>query len=374
MNHQRRLLAGTLALTLPTLALLAVSPARAASRPASITASYASKQQQLTITGTPADDTVTVSATASGNLVVNGGTVPIKGGTATLANTALIIVSGQAGNDHIAGDPTIGTVAVRFDGGDGDDTLVGSAGTDTLIGGAGQDSVTGGRGNDTIDLGIGNDGAVWNPGDGSDAISGGDGNDLLQFNGANAGERFDLSGTFGGLVLTRDVGTVRMDLGSIERIDLAVRGGQDSVTAHDLSGTGLTAINIDDDLTTGGPDGAGDAFSFEGTSGNDQLTPSLASDQSIIVQGLPYALRLFGSDGASDSLTLSGDAGDDVIDATGLFSGWITLAAFGGEGNDVLIGTPAFDSLFGGLGDDVLEGRGGGDFLDGGGGSDIIIP
>ena len=46
----------------------------------------------------------------------------------------------------------------------------------------------------------------------------------------------------------------------------------------------------------------------------------------------------------------------------------------GGNGADVLIGTPGNDQIFGGAGDDVLLGNGGVDLLDGGPGNNVVIP
>ena len=49
------------------------------------------------------------------------------------------------------------------------------------------------------------------------------------------------------------------------------------------------------------------------------------------------------------------------------------LTANGGDGNDVLIGSPGNDTLTGGAGDDVLIGNGGQDVLDGGTGNNIVF-
>ena len=73
---------------------------------------------------------------------------------------------------------------LRLNGGDGNDTIIGSAGNDIVIGG---------RGNDTALLGAGDDTFVWNPGDGSDTVDGQAGIDTLLFNGANIAEKIDIS-------------------------------------------------------------------------------------------------------------------------------------------------------------------------------------
>ncbi|MGY4295847.1 hypothetical protein ACVWXN_003942 [Bradyrhizobium sp. i1.4.4] len=62
----------------------------------------------------------------------------------------------------------------------------------------------------------------------------------------------------------------------------------------------------------------------------------------------------------------------DVITASGLHGG-IQLVANGGNGDDVLIGSPGNDTLAGGAGDDVLIGGGGQDVLDGGPGNNVVI-
>lgn len=63
-------------------------------------------------------------------------------------------VIGGSGNDTISADasPAHLVVANVFDGGAGDDTLVGRAGNDTLIGGLGSDTVSGDDGDDTLKL------------------------------------------------------------------------------------------------------------------------------------------------------------------------------------------------------------------------------
>jgi Ca2+-binding RTX toxin-like protein len=49
------------------------------------------------------------------------------------------------------------------------------------------------------------------------------------------------------------------------------------------------------------------------------------------------------------------------------------FTANGGDGADVLIGSPGNDTLLGGAGDDVLIGNGGQDILDGGPGNNVVL-
>ena len=75
---------------------------------------------------------------------------------------------------------------------------------------------------------------------------------------------------------------------------------------------------------------------------------------------------------ATDRLVINGLAGDDVITATGLGTA-MQLTENGGDGADVLIGSPGNDVLLGGAGNDILIGGGGLDVLDGGTGSNILV-
>ncbi|HWL72512.1 MAG TPA: hypothetical protein VNQ74_01410, partial [Burkholderiaceae bacterium] len=55
----------------------------------------------LSVLGDSLDNTIEVSRDAAGKLLINGGAVVIKGGSATVANTKQIQVFGQGGNDTL---------------------------------------------------------------------------------------------------------------------------------------------------------------------------------------------------------------------------------------------------------------------------------
>ena len=65
-------------------------------------------------------------------------------------------------------------------------------------------------------LGTGTDTVVWNPGDGSDRVDGDD--DTLDFNGSNAGEKYDIAANGRRVRLSRDIGNVTMDLCGITNV------------------------------------------------------------------------------------------------------------------------------------------------------------
>ena len=75
-----------------------------------IKAKFSPSAGLLSVFDDNADDSITISRDAAGQILVNGGAVPLEGGQATVANTALIQVFGQGGNDVITLDETNGAL------------------------------------------------------------------------------------------------------------------------------------------------------------------------------------------------------------------------------------------------------------------------
>jgi Ca2+-binding RTX toxin-like protein len=314
-------------------------------------------------TGDGAADTVIVNGTAQADTVQitgSGSSYTVAGIKAKVevqgsegANDKLV-VNTLGGNDSIsaAGLPA-GTVGLTVDAGAGDDSITGSDGNDTLIGGDGNDSVIGGRGNDVAFLGAGNDTFVWNPGDASDTVEGQDGSDTMVFNGANIGEKIDVSANGSRVRFTRDVASIVMDLNGVEGINFNALGGADTVTVDDLTGTDLTQLNIDlaSPAGSGTGDGAADSVIVNGTTGADRINVA-GSGSSITVSGLAASVQISGSEAANDGLTVNGLAGDDFIDASTLQAGAINLTENGGAGADTLFGSQGNDVVVGGTGND----------------------
>ena len=123
-----------------------------------IKASFSPSTGLLSVFGDSADDTITVSRNAAGQILINGGAIPVMGGQATVANTTLIQVFGQAGKDNIALDESNGALpAAQLFGGNGNDTLTGGSGNDMLFGQSGNDVMFGKGGDDQLFGGDGND-------------------------------------------------------------------------------------------------------------------------------------------------------------------------------------------------------------------------
>ena len=315
----------------------------------------------VTVNGTAGDDRINV-ASSGASVVVNGLPAKVTIAGAEAAND-ILVVSGGAGNDIInASALNPGQINLTINGGAGDDRIIGSQGDDTVFGG---------QGNDTALLGAGNDTFVWNPGDGSDTVDGQAGSDTLVFNGANINEKIDISANGSHARLTRDIGTVTMDLNGVEHIDVNALGGADTITVNDLSGTDVSEININLAVAGGGGDGQPDTIVINATN-DDDVVLVFGDNGGVSVVGLHTQVNITGFDVTNDRIEINTLDGDDVVEASGLAAN-LLLTANGGNGDDDLVGSPGNDILTGGPGDDVLIGGGGQDILDGGPGNNTVL-
>jgi len=111
---------------------------------APIKATFSPDAGLLSVFGDDGDNVIVTSRDAAGQILVNGGAVPVSGGTATVANTATIQVFGNGGNDTISLDESNGALpAAQLFGGAGNDVLTGGSGNDQLFGQAGDDTLNG---------------------------------------------------------------------------------------------------------------------------------------------------------------------------------------------------------------------------------------
>src|SRR5262249_11059899 len=156
--------------------------------------------------------------------------------------------------------------------------------------------------------------------------------DALLFNGANIDEQIDISANGSRVRFTRDIANVTMDLNGVEVIDFTAKGGADTITVNDLSGTGVSEVNLDLAGTPGSGvgDNAPDSVIVKGTNGDDMI--QVAGDQSgVAVLGLAAQVNITGAEAANDRLTVNALAGDDVVAASGLTAAAIQLTADGGD-------------------------------------------
>ena len=293
-----------------------------------VTAFFSPAAGTLSVFGDTADNAVAVSRDAAGKILVNGGAVAILGGTATVANTRLISVFGQGGNDAVTLSEANGALpSANLFGGDGNDTLTGGSGNDLLFGqagndvllgkggadllfgGAGNDALTGGAGDDQAFGEAGDDRMIWNPGEGSDLNEGGVGTDTVENNGGNGAETYTVTANGTRVRLDRVTpAPFFLDIGTTERLVVNLNGGDDTFTA----GNGLAALV---------------QLTVDGGTGNDTIT---------------------GGDG--NDLLLGGDGNDLIAGGRG------ADVALLGAGDDTFVWNP-------GDGSDTVEGQDGTDAL-----------
>src|SRR3982751_4185555 len=78
----------------------------------------------------------------------------------------------------------------------------------------------------------------------------------MLFFGSNINEKIDISANGSRVRFFRDVANITMDVNGTERINFTALGGADAITVGDLSGTGVTDVNVD--LSTPPGSGTGD--------------------------------------------------------------------------------------------------------------------
>lgn len=283
---------------------------------------------------------VAIDANDAVSVDCSGGFVRVRDdGLPTVYTTACAAVTTLAVGATGAFDNTIDLSAVTAAafpqlavGGAQPVTLNGGGGVDTLTGSALGAVIRGGPGNDVMSGGAADDAFTWVPGDGSDTIQGGVGSDVLAFVGAAAAEVFTVTADGAGFDLTRDVGSIVMDVEGVEVLEVSTLGGNNSVTLNDLTGVADLSSVI---LSLGDVDDVVNASA--------QANPAVA-------------LEVFASTGND---TLTGSAGPDTF--------------HGEEGNDSLSGLGGVDALDGGDGDDSLNGGPGNEVQLGGAGNDTFV-
>jgi Ca2+-binding RTX toxin-like protein len=291
-----------------------------------------------------------------------------------IGTTENLVLNMNGGDDRFSATGNLSAlINLTIDGGAGNDTILGGNGNDKLLGGDGNDFIDGNQGNDTILLGAGDDVMQWDPGDGSDTVEGQDGSDRMLFNGSAAAESFAVSANGARVMFTRNVGNITMDLNGIEKIDVNALGGADTITVNDLSGTGVTEMNVNLAGAIGGSagDAAADTVTVNGTAGND-IIDVFGAGTSVSVLGLPAQVNITNAEGANDSLVIKGGAGDDGITATTLPAGVMKLTLDGGAGDDTILGSQGDDKILGGDGDDFVIGGRGNDVVQMGAGDDAL--
>jgi Ca2+-binding RTX toxin-like protein len=323
---------------------IAAAVAGAASGPANAAVTASFSNGQLTVFGDVQNNTITINRNAAGTILVNSGAVAVAGGTPTVANTTLISVFGQGGNDTISLNEANGALPAAnlfggaandtLTGGSGVDQLFGQAGTDTLLGRGGVDYLFGGADADTLtggdadDQAFGEGGAdrmIWNPGDDTDLNEGGAGSDTVEVNGGNAAEAFTATANGTRVRFDRlDPAAFSIDIGTSEKLVLNANGGTDSFSA---TGNLAALISITVDGGPGGDTilGSNGADLLLGGGDNDFVDGQQGSD----VAHLGAGIDVFQWDPGDGSDTVEGEDGTDRM----LFNGSAGAEVFQASAN-----------------------------------------
>ncbi len=230
----------------------------------------------------------------------------------TINAKATTFTFGTTGNDTIFAQYLLGDMINGLGGNDtifgldGDDILLGAAGRDVLYGAAGHDKLDGGTGNDKLYGGAGNDILIGGTGD--DYIDGGLDFDTVDYSGATAG--------------------IRVNLSSASQQNTGGAGRDTIVNVENITGSSFNDVLTGNALDNFILAGAG-ADTLRGGDGNDTLMS-------------------MGADGLGDTLD-GGNGNDSLMSGTGNDS----LA--GGAGNDTLYGYYGLDLLTGGTGADKFQ-------------------
>jgi Ca2+-binding RTX toxin-like protein len=272
-----------------------------------------------------------------------------------------IVADAGDGDDQIS---IVGPIPVEFQGGAGNDMLVGSLAADILNGGDGDDElwgagdadvVDGGADDDFIDGGTGDD--ILRPGTGTDTLEGYLGSDRLEvgvtelddtdvFQGGPDADALVILGTGAADHMVLQSQATESESIAAYRIELRDRASEmllataiyefpALITERELENIVLAGLDGDDLIEFGTLTHVHNSSIIEGGAGNDELLGSEFGDEiyggpgTDILLGLGGSDTLFGGDGDD---TLTGAAGNDSL--------------YGNEGNDTLAGGPDFDVLY----------------------------
>jgi Ca2+-binding RTX toxin-like protein len=261
-----------------------------------------------------------------------------------------LYIDGGGGNDRIDASGHFGG-PVYVQGGAGDDDLIGSPYGDNLYGDEGADSIHGGGADDYLGGG---------PGD--DRVFGDDGDDSISEDGAANGAD-DLRGGAG-----------------IDRVSYYARTSGVSVTiGNDQADDGEPGegdnveVSVENLVGGTGNDvlvGSARANRLEGGSGGDVLDGGRGAD--VLIGGAGKDQVTYASRTAAVSVTIGNGLADDGEAGEGDLVDGSVEDLVGGQGDDVLVGSPSVNHLIGGPGADILDGDDGNDWLMGQGGADTL--
>ncbi|MDN3639935.1 calcium-binding protein [Simiduia curdlanivorans] len=320
------------------------------------------------------------------------------------------IIDGIAGRDRIVGSNAnnvldfSSTQLININaiyGGEGNDTITGSASADTLYGGAGNDSLNGQAGDDIFYLSVDRSDTGDLLDSGFDRYEGGEGFDKLI--GTDEDDVFQISSFYGKYhveVIDGGIGSNSiqgssannvLDFSSTELINIdMIDAGAGNDTLTGSSGNDVLVGGLGSDTVIGGPGDDLFPITFEDTGfdryqGGEGVDKVIGTDESDVINIAVFSgiNRVDIVDGGLGENSIQGSDSNNSLDfsATQL----LNIAHInGGGGNDHIIGSAEADVILGGLGSDTLlggegddlflitQGDAGFDRYNGGAGSDTI--
>jgi Ca2+-binding RTX toxin-like protein len=331
--------------------------------------------------GAGTGDVAQVRASDAGELLSVGNTAttvnvgsPGGGFSLDILATEFLLLEGRGGNDFIQANGALaGLILVTLDGGAGNDNIVGGNGGDTILGGDGDDFVQDAWATITPCWAPATISSCGSPVTAATLSRVKASVDALQFDGAAAGEVFNITSSAGRIAVQRDIGSATVTLDAVEQLVVNAAAGSDTIFVTDLAGGGATAVTLNLAQTIGGstPDLEVDNVVVSGGSANETVTISGASGLASIT-GLPASISINQLD-SHDNLNVAGGGGNDTISASGVFLTLQSLVLDGNGRRRHLVGSAFKDALFGGTGNDIVQSNGGSDTISLGDGDDLFI-
>jgi Ca2+-binding RTX toxin-like protein len=302
---------------------------------------------EFKIDGDAAGENFRVSAVGT-DVIVEGLAARVGIRNAALAADD-VVINGNAGDDTFEVTGNVAPLAqLVFDGGAGNDRMLGGNGNDVLLGGDGDDFIDGQQGADAAFMGAGDDVFQWDPGDGSDVVEGQAGTDTLLFNGSAANEAFNIAANGQRERFTRDVGNIVMDIDGIERIEAHAGAGNDTIDASGLpAGRATLSLFADDgdDTVTGSAgvdfiNGGRGADTVSMGAGNDRFQWNPGEGSDVIDGQAGFDTHEFNGAAAAENFALQANGnrvlltrnvGNIVMDQDNIES--VEIAALGGADN-----------------------------------------
>ncbi|WP_310461938.1 calcium-binding protein [Sphaerotilus sp.] len=283
-----------------------------------------------------------------------------------------------------------------IDTGYGNDTVYGSAAADTFLAGSGNDVLDGGAGGDTYRV-TGNEAGGWGSFHGFDtyADTGTSGTDrivalgtgdvdigVLGNFGAGSGiEAVDGTGATGTVRLYGDGSATTLDFRAVAVIgtNVVIDSNYGNDTVYGTAGADTVFTSFGDDVL----DGAGggdtyrvtgntatayqgyDTYKDSGATGVDRIVAAGTGDVDIGLLGSFSAagsgIEAIDATGAAGTVRILGDNAATTLDLRGVTLSGTRLLIDAGNGNDVVYGSAADDTLVSNNGEDTVDGAGGAD-------------